>query len=353
MSLPKSAQDALVAMYEAQTGNRLKEMEKENDMAVRPTEPYIIRIDGVAFHTFTKGVQLPFDSRITRAMVETTKDLVSRFGPVTGYTQSDEISLVFPAVEVSDDSPYLALLQSETAKKKSSKRQRVRAINQTAAPSETNVSDGVADKLGHQVSNRVHAYNGRIQKLASVTASYASARFNYHLTTPATQWDTLATPQVRQRMIGHGAYFDSRVVILPDLMYSSESIFWRSNFDGMRNAISHISQAHFSKSELHGKTIRDQSEMLAGIGVDVMAVYGAKPLFGTWVKKEQYMLPNAVNMKTGEPVVGPVQRTRLRAGSFNWADWSEEERLRFTILKYWPNDAKAPPMDPLEPTDTE
>ncbi|KAH6576457.1 hypothetical protein BASA62_001378 [Batrachochytrium salamandrivorans] len=317
MSLPKSAQDALVAMYEAQTGNRLKEMEKENDMAVRPTEPYIIRIDGVAFHTFTKGVQLPFDSRITRAMVETTKDL------------------------------------SETAKKKSSKRQRVRAINQTAAPSETNVSDGVADKLGHQVSNRVHAYNGRIQKLASVTASYASARFNYHLTTPATQWDTLATPQVRQRMIGHGAYFDSRVVILPDLMYSSESIFWRSNFDGMRNAISHISQAHFSKSELHGKTIRDQSEMLAGIGVDVMAVYGAKPLFGTWVKKEQYMLPNAVNMKTGEPVVGPVQRTRLRAGSFNWADWSEEERLRFTILKYWPNDAKAPPMDPLEPTDTE
>ncbi|KAH6571955.1 hypothetical protein BASA60_006912 [Batrachochytrium salamandrivorans] len=323
MSLPKSAQDALVAMYEAQTGNRLKEMEKENDMAVRPTEPYIIRIDGVAFHTFTKGVQLPFDSRITRAMVETTKDLVSRFGP------------------------------SETAKKKSSKRQRVRAINQSAAPSETNVSDGVADKLGHQVSNRVHAYNGRIQKLASVTASYASARFNYHLTTPATQWDTLATPQVRQRMIGHEAYFDSRVVILPDLMYSSESIFWRSNFDGMRNAISHISQAHFSKSELHGKTIRDQSEMLAGIGVDVMAVYGAKPLFGTWVKKEQYMLPNAVNMKTGEPVVGPVQRTRLRAGSFNWADWSEEERLRFTILKYWPNDAKAPPMDPLEPTDTE
>ena len=57
--------------------------------------PVIIRIDGKAFHTFTRGFQRPFDKVLIKTMQETTKYLCENIqGCVLGYTQSDEISLV-------------------------------------------------------------------------------------------------------------------------------------------------------------------------------------------------------------------------------------------------------------------
>ena len=57
--------------------------------------PVIIRIDGKAFHTFTRGFQKPFDEVLIQTMQETTKYLCENVqGCVLGYTQSDEISLV-------------------------------------------------------------------------------------------------------------------------------------------------------------------------------------------------------------------------------------------------------------------
>ena len=57
--------------------------------------PVMIRIDGKAFHTFTKGFQKPFDTILIKSMQETTKYLCENIqGCVLGYTQSDEITLV-------------------------------------------------------------------------------------------------------------------------------------------------------------------------------------------------------------------------------------------------------------------
>lgn len=57
--------------------------------------PVIIRIDGKAFHTFTKDFARPFDEVLIKTMQETTKYLCENIqGCVLGYTQSDEISLV-------------------------------------------------------------------------------------------------------------------------------------------------------------------------------------------------------------------------------------------------------------------
>ena len=57
--------------------------------------PVIIRIDGKAFHTFTRGFKRPFDEILIKTMQETTKYLCENIqGCVLGYTQSDEISLV-------------------------------------------------------------------------------------------------------------------------------------------------------------------------------------------------------------------------------------------------------------------
>lgn len=57
--------------------------------------PVIIRLDGKAFHTFTRGFDKPFDEIMCNAMQETMKYLCENIqGCVLGYTQSDEITLV-------------------------------------------------------------------------------------------------------------------------------------------------------------------------------------------------------------------------------------------------------------------
>lgn len=57
--------------------------------------PVIIRIDGKAFHTFTRGFKKPFDDVLVKTMQDTMRYLCENIqGCVLGYTQSDEISLV-------------------------------------------------------------------------------------------------------------------------------------------------------------------------------------------------------------------------------------------------------------------
>ena len=56
--------------------------------------PVAIRIDGKAFHTFTRGFQKPFDEVHGNAMVRTMEYLCKNIqGVVFGYQQSDEITL--------------------------------------------------------------------------------------------------------------------------------------------------------------------------------------------------------------------------------------------------------------------
>ena len=59
-----------------------------------PTLPVVIRLDGVGFSKWTKGLNRPFDEKLTQLMIETTKFLVEETNAVVGYTQSDEITLI-------------------------------------------------------------------------------------------------------------------------------------------------------------------------------------------------------------------------------------------------------------------
>ena len=57
--------------------------------------PVAIRIDGKAFHTFTRKFEKPFDEVLIDTMQETMKYLCENIqGCVLGYTQSDEITLI-------------------------------------------------------------------------------------------------------------------------------------------------------------------------------------------------------------------------------------------------------------------
>ncbi|KAJ3064650.1 hypothetical protein HK102_008138, partial [Quaeritorhiza haematococci] len=95
--MPATALEALQTMYAKDISDRLKDLEKQVDVSIAPTQPFVIRLDGVAFSTFTRGLKKPFDDRLTEALVNVTQDLVAKFNAVLGYHQSDEISLVFPA----------------------------------------------------------------------------------------------------------------------------------------------------------------------------------------------------------------------------------------------------------------
>lgn len=78
-------------------GDRMKFYEQEfgrSSAYLMPLVPGIIRLDGRAFHTFTKDLTRPFDEGFVALMDETTKALVEETDACIGYTQSDEITLV-------------------------------------------------------------------------------------------------------------------------------------------------------------------------------------------------------------------------------------------------------------------
>ena len=76
-------------------GDRMKGYEGVSRNFLTRRVPAIIRLDGKAFHTFTKGMEKPFGLVLTQAMQETMKHLCENIqGCVLGYTQSDEITLV-------------------------------------------------------------------------------------------------------------------------------------------------------------------------------------------------------------------------------------------------------------------
>lgn len=65
--------------------------------------PVLARIDGRAFHSFTKGLNRPYDKNLLKLMQETTKFLVDHTAALVGYTQSDEISLLWLAQTYKSD----------------------------------------------------------------------------------------------------------------------------------------------------------------------------------------------------------------------------------------------------------
>jgi tRNA(His) guanylyltransferase len=75
---------------------RCKAFEKRfTGETLMPGIPVIARLDGRAFHTFTRGLVKPFDFDLIEAMRQTTAALVDEFNADLGYTQSDEITLVW------------------------------------------------------------------------------------------------------------------------------------------------------------------------------------------------------------------------------------------------------------------
>lgn len=78
----------------------MKEYEQFSQLKVIPDMPIIIRVDGRSFSNYTKELKLqkPFDERLRNIFIEVSKDLIKEFNPKYVYTFSDELNILFTEV---------------------------------------------------------------------------------------------------------------------------------------------------------------------------------------------------------------------------------------------------------------
>lgn len=201
-------------------GDRMKEYESRNQYFLQRRTPVIIRVDGKAFHTFTRGFQKPFDGVFGNAMVRTMEYLCQNIsGCIFGYVQSDEITLVL---------------------------QDYRKLNTDAW------------------------FGYRTDKLCSITASMATMAFNTFFKNEVDKFyynhcyrtDPLFEKhyQTYRDAQYKGAMFDARCFNIPKEEVCN-CIYWRQ-LDATRNSIQMVGQANFSHAELQGKSCNEIQDML-------------------------------------------------------------------------------------------
>ena len=85
-------------------GDRMKAYEDQSEVIMPMDKVNVIRLDGRAFHTYTKNMKRPFDEKLSSAMKATLKFLCENIPTVCfGYTQSDEITLVLKTDKVNGE----------------------------------------------------------------------------------------------------------------------------------------------------------------------------------------------------------------------------------------------------------
>lgn len=202
-------------------GDRMKTYEAVSRFYLTRRMPVIIRLDGKAFHTFTRGMKKPCDPILTKTMQKTMKALCENIqGCVLGYTQSDEITLVLVDYQTIDSCAW---------------------------------------------------FDNQVQKMASVSASMATMYFNKFF---REEFDELVEDQSMAWNVSEDEYkyadtlytkldkamFDARVFNLPREEVIN-CLIWRQQ-DATRNSIQAAGQYYFSHKELQGKTCNDIQDML-------------------------------------------------------------------------------------------
>lgn len=133
--------------------DRMKKYEAASRFQLTPRMPVVIRLDGKAFHTFTRDCDRPFDEGLREALVKATQSMLEEVPARMAYAQSDEVSLLLVDYNKFESQQW---------------------------------------------------FDGIIQKLASVSASVMTAQFNRF-------WGIL-----RPDLAVEPAFFDARVFSIPE-----------------------------------------------------------------------------------------------------------------------------------------
>jgi len=284
-------------------GGRLKAYESASELEIDPKDHLIIRIDGHKFSKFTKGLKKPFDDIFSEAMVLTTMDLVEEFQAYTGYTQSDEITLVLPSL-------------MSTAKHK-----------------------------GTNKPQWSHTHSGRVQKLASLVAGFTTMSFNKHLKILVdTEIDDLYRDKpayetgeevLYLKNIFHKvgtAWFDARVFGVPSDEEAFNTVMWRVR-DAEKNSRSMFAQTYCSHKQLQNKTGPEQVEFCREKTGNDWDLIPDKYKYGVFVKKKQYEKVVDIPLVDEQMKVEKVTRSKIVTFSKDLTNFSDEN-VKMILAKY-------------------
>lgn len=211
-------------MDTTELAKRMKSYEDVGKTMLMNKTPIIIRLDGNCFHTFTKGLDRPFDKILNETMRYTMKNMCEEIaGCVFGYTQSDEITLVLADYFKIESQPWFGNVK-----------RKVESISAAMATKYFNLN------FARRVSNAINEEVGEnkdTSNLLSVTKKYSRYL----------------------RKTGF-AMFDSRAFNLP-IYEVTNNLIWRQD-DCVRNSIQSVGQANFTHSKLQNKNCSQIKEML-------------------------------------------------------------------------------------------
>lgn len=189
-------------------GDKVKAFEDaSNEQAFAPNAFLLARVDGRAFHTFTKGMGKPADLWLLDSMIHATIETASDFKSRLAYVQSDEATFCW---------------RYET-------------------PAHGSLP-----------------FNGRIQKLCSLIAGIFSASFIDGL---------MARDPKRYLELGRVPAFDCRIWEVPSAQDQVEAFAWREK-DAVKNAVSSAASTVATATELAGMKHRERLALLEARGFD-------------------------------------------------------------------------------------
>jgi len=216
----------------------------ESDRRFMPLLPICCRLDGKNFSKFTKGLKRPHDTLFSRLMLNTTYELVKETCACIGYTQSDEISLVY---------------------------------------------------YSNDIKSQVF-FDGRIQKMCSVLASMCSVYFNGLLQGIAEEMNESAKNEmdkqealVWSKKANQSPIFDCRVWTVPNQIEACNYLAFREH-DATRNSISMAASEYYSDKELFKKNSSEKQELLFSKGIN----WNNYPIHfkrGTYIQRRKVLRP--------------------------------------------------------------
>lgn len=243
----------------------------EDVRIIDPSKAFIIRVDGRAFHTFTRDMAKPYSQLLRDCRDAASKAVMTSLKADIAYHQSDEISFVwFPKY---------------------------------------NEDAGMFSE---------HPFGGRVTKLLTLTASLTTAAFlEYYVRHKDPNGINL--PHFDARLV---AATDNSSVIMGNLM-------WREN-DAMRNSLSMLASNHFSSDALHGVSSAGRYDKLKEIGIDWNTIFPAYKR-GTYLRRVvvEVELDDAILMKIPEDR-RPDPGTKFKRSAFEevyFEDWNRSTRL--------------------------
>lgn len=270
-------------------GTRMKENYENRSRFMLPRRAYtIIRIDGKAFHTYTKGLKRPFDHDLMDDMDATAAYLCKNImGAKFAYVQSDEISILITDFEDNNTQAW---------------------------------------------------FDNNLQKMASVSASMATAIFNKlrykRYLQNKIDIETKTTSDKRYEKEPALAMFDARVFQVPQRLEVINYFIWRQQ-DATRNSISSVAQSMYSPKELHKVNTSGMQELIFQKGIN-WDKYAPREKRGGIIKlfQKEYLRKSADVQYDGEVFVAQTADVYTRS---NWEldvetpifsqDWSYLESM--------------------------